>query len=115
MSKFAVYAKEILVGHSMLESGDAPMGVAFGEFVPSEGYSQIQAECRRNHEDQSTLCLSVKTEAGVSVPCAGVGILDYSGEIEPPCIEVNVLGVPYGVKLSSCVWRAVERVAYPVD
>ena len=39
--------------------------------------------------------ISVKTEAGVSVPCAGVGILDYSGEIEPPCIEVNVLGVPY--------------------
>jgi hypothetical protein len=63
MSKFAVYAKEILVGHSMLESGDAPMGVAFGEFVPSEGYSQIQAECRRNHEDQSTLCLSVSNSA----------------------------------------------------
>ena len=79
----------------MLEFGDAPMGVAFGAFVPSEAYSQIQGECRVNHEDQSALCLSIKTETGMTVPCAGVGILDYSEEIEPPNMEVNVLGVPY--------------------
>lgn len=95
MAKFAVYAREVLVGHSMLESGDAPMGVAFGAFVPSEAYSQIQRECMTNHTDQSVLGLSVQTEAGVVIPCAGVGILDYSAEIEPPYIEVNLLGVPY--------------------
>lgn len=95
MPRFAVYAGELLVGYSMLESGDAPMGVAFGEFVPNEEYSKIQRECMVNHADQSALQLSARTEAGMVIPCAGVGILDYTAEIEPPYIEVNVLGISY--------------------
>jgi hypothetical protein len=95
MAKFAVYADGMLVGHSLLELGDPPMGVAFGVFLPTEAYSEIAHECRTNHADQSHLHLSVRTESGVVVPCAGVGIQDYSGDIDPPYIEVNVLGIPY--------------------
>jgi hypothetical protein len=95
MAKFSVYARAVLVGHSMLEHGDPPMGVAFGVFMPADAYSQIRRECTTNHADQSALELSVQTESGMVIPCAGVGVLDYSAEIDPPYVEVNVLGVPY--------------------
>ncbi|RBH55838.1 MULTISPECIES: hypothetical protein [Pseudomonas] len=73
------------------------MGVAFGEFEPADGYVGIQSECRTNHSDQSALNLSVQTRTGRVIPCAGVGILDYTEELMPPCIEVNILGVPHAV------------------
>jgi len=95
MLKFSVFAKNVLVGHSMLESGDAPMGVAFGAFVPTEAYAEIRRECVTNHNDQAGLQLSVQAQPGVAIVCAGVGILDYALELEPPRAEVNVLGIPY--------------------
>jgi hypothetical protein len=95
MAKFSVYAKEVLVGHSTLENGDPPMGVAFGVFMPTDAYSQIQHECMTNHTDQSALHLSVHTESGMAIPCVGVSILDDSAETDPLYAEVNVLGIPY--------------------
>ncbi len=95
---FAIYAKGVLVGHSALELGDPPMGVAFGKFIPADSYRDIQQECKTNHVDQSALALSVKTPAGGSLPCAGVVIQDCSNEIEEgerADVEVTVLGIPY--------------------
>ena len=94
MAEFAVYAKELLVGHSMLELGDAPMGVVFGVFLPTQAYVEIRRECQTNHADQSGLHLSMRTQSGLIIPCAGVAILDCSSEVESPA-EVNVLGIPY--------------------
>lgn len=95
---FKIFTKDTLVGHSALELGDAPMGVAFGKFIPVEGYQDIQRECQSNREDQSGLALSVKTPSGMQIPCVGVGILDLSDEFED-CeaepIEVTVFGIPY--------------------
>ena len=92
---FAIYAKDILVGHSALEFGDPPMGVAFGKFFPADAYRQIQHECQSNHADQSGLALNARTPAGLAVPCVGVSILECAevSEFEPA--EVNVLGIPY--------------------
>lgn len=95
MAKYMVYSKGVLVGHSLLEHGDAPMGVAFGEFIPNNSYSEIQSECMTNHADQSALDLSVRTELGVEISCAGAAVLDYSADSDQPYAEVNVLGVPY--------------------
>lgn len=95
MAKFSVYSGNLLVGHSYLEQGDAPMGVAFGVFDPVEGYAEIQYECANNHADQSALNLSVRTETGAVIPCQGVSVLDYSAEFELPSIEINVMGIPY--------------------
>jgi hypothetical protein len=94
MAKYAVYSRSEVVGYSELESGDSPMGVAFGAFTPSNAYITIQRECLTNHTNQSELGLSVRTEAGVVIPCSGVSILDYSAEADSSCIEVNVLGIP---------------------
>lgn len=92
--RFTLYSGPVLVGYSALEFADASMGVAFGPFEPADGYAAIQNECNTNHRDQSGLNLSVQTEAGVVISCAGIGILDYSQEQLPACIEVNVLGIP---------------------
>lgn len=95
MEMFAVYSNNVLVGHSLLENGDPPMGVAFGLFIPSSDYSSIKAECKNNHHDQSALKLTVRSKAGIEIPCVGVGILDYAAEFDQPYAEVNVLGIPY--------------------
>jgi len=97
MTRFSIYSGSVLVGYSALESGDPSMGVAFGVFEPTDGYVGIQSECRTNHSDQSALNLSVQTQTGRVIPCAGVGILDYTEELTFPCIEVNILGVPHAV------------------
>jgi len=87
---FSIYSGATLVGTSMLEYGDPPMGVAFGRFIPDLGYSAIQSECKSNHQDQSNLHLSVKTPSGEIIRCAGVTILEANGDI-----EVNVLGISH--------------------
>ncbi|WP_236451613.1 hypothetical protein [Stutzerimonas stutzeri] len=94
MGKYAIYSRDELVGYSELESGDPPMGAAFGTFTPSNAYIMIQRECITNHANQSALKLSVRTEAAVIIQCSGVSILDYSAEADSAFIEVNVLGIP---------------------
>jgi len=90
MMRFSIYSGLVLVGYSALDYGDPPMGVAFGQFEPADGYAAIQNQCSTNHHDQTVLDLSVQTEAGLVIPCAGLAILDYSEELAPPCIEVNI-------------------------
>ena len=79
---YQVFSNGVLVGHSALEYGDPPMGVAFGKFIPNNAYLTIRSECISNHSDQSALHLSVRTEAGLELQCAGVAILDSAAESE---------------------------------
>lgn len=97
MAKFFVFHEKVLVGHSALEHGDPPMGVAFGEFVPAPGYEAIAPYCKGNHSNQSELALSVKTEDGFVIPCGGAGILDYTEKAGAVCPELNVLGIDHDV------------------
>lgn len=90
---YSVYAGSDLVGHTALENGDAPMGVAFGVFLPSDGYARIREVCQRNHSDQSMLQLSVATEAGDTIPAIGVSVLDYTAMVDEPEIQINLIGV----------------------
>ncbi|OLY77054.1 hypothetical protein AU074_04300 [Pseudomonas sp. ATCC PTA-122608] len=90
------------------------MGVAFGRFEPVDGYRLIQNECRTNHRDQSALGLSVQTETGQVIQCAGVSILDYSEALLPDLIEVNVLGIshpPYGELFPEQVARYARQLS----
>ena len=95
MAKFLVFHQESLVGHSALEHGDPPMGVAFGEFVPTTGYESIAAHCKSNHADQSELALSVQTDDGFTIPCIGVAVLDYSEKAGEPYAQLNILGIEH--------------------
>jgi hypothetical protein len=97
MAQFQIYSGFSLVGWSAFENGDPSMGVAFGNFEPAEGYHVIENECRSNHSDQSSLNLSVQTVDGMTIPCAGVSILDYSQPLEDRCIEVSILGMAHSL------------------
>ncbi|WP_444899919.1 hypothetical protein ACJJIX_03685 [Microbulbifer sp. VAAC004] len=93
--KFKVFANNQLIGESELESGDPPMGVAFGDLVPNKNYAQHQEVFEtQNFDTMSGLNLQVQTEAGLVLePCSGIGIEDLSKEAGETCIQVNVLGL----------------------
>jgi hypothetical protein len=84
------------VGLSELEFGDPPMGVAFGLFVPSPGYSSIEAVCKSATVSSKVhIELSAREIGGQTIPSSGgVCVFDYSDELGPSGREVSVLGIP---------------------
>ena len=94
--QFEVLANEIVIGHSSLELGDAPMGVAEGAMIPTAAYLEFQSLIvAANGSETKGVELAVRV-AGDSqaLPSAGVVILDVSAELdEPP--RVTVFGIPY--------------------
>ena len=71
------------------------MGVAFGQFFPTEGYEDIRHECINNHADQTHLHLSIVSPTGEAVPCADVAILDQTPSVGPGEMQVEALGIGY--------------------
>lgn len=96
MATYSVHLGTTLIGHSELEFGDPPMGVAFGKFLPTPEYQGVRSVCiaALTGGDQSHLILSVKDADGVTIPAAGVGVLD-AVDISMEEIQVEVLGIPY--------------------
>jgi len=97
MPRFEVLAGATLVGHSELEHGDAPMGVALGRFLPLPAYAKIQSAVIAAREgSQAHLNLEVRPIGGEALPSqAGVRINDYSAELGPEGLEVEILGIGY--------------------
>ena len=98
MPRFEVLAGRTLVGHSELESGDPPMGVAGGKLLPSPEYAKIQPSVIAAREStQEHLGLLVRLVGGQEPPAqGGVHIIDYS--VEPGVeagLEVEVPGIGY--------------------
>lgn len=97
MPRFEVFLGSTLVGHSDLELGDAPMGVAFGRFVPNSAYRAFQptvvAAC---NGPQDHLLLEVRLAGGDALPAqGGVQLMDASAEFGSEGMEVSVLGIGY--------------------
>lgn len=93
MPRFEVWHHAQLIGWSELESGDPPMGVAFGLFIPAPAYAQVQALIRARAEgDQSDLDLSVHYQ-GRPLVAAGVCLQDFSADCGEDAMEVTVLGI----------------------
>lgn len=98
MPRFEVYSGALLVGWSELELGDAPMGVAFGRFLPAPGYVAIQSVVMAAASGPlpENLQLSIRDSGGTTLDAsAGVHISDCSVELGPEGLEVSILGVPY--------------------
>jgi hypothetical protein len=94
---YSVFADNTLIGHSDLEVGDPPMGVASGKLRPTPSYSTVRDDCisALASGKWDRLNLSVRSEDGKSLPAqGGVMILD-AYEIEPSEVEVHVAGIPY--------------------
>jgi hypothetical protein len=98
MPRFEVLAGKALVGHSELELGDAPMGVAGGKLLPSPEYAAIQPSVINTREgSQAHLALVVRLVDGRDLPAqGGVHITDYSAELGlEDGLQVEVLGIGY--------------------
>ncbi|MEW5788222.1 MAG: hypothetical protein AB1899_10270 [Pseudomonadota bacterium] len=97
MARFEIYCGSTLIGHSELEAGDAPMGVAGGRFLPLPSYRQLQPRVVALREtSQQELALSVCMAGGGFLPAqGGVQIFDYSADLGAEGLEVHVNGIPY--------------------
>jgi hypothetical protein len=95
MSEYKVFAGKTLIGHSALETGDPPMGVASGKFLPVPAYSSVQSQCIASRDlPQAHLSLSIIQPNGELLPAEhGVAILDYSVELGE--VEVHAVGIGY--------------------
>lgn len=94
MTSFCIFAKGSLIGHSLLEAGDPPMGVAFGVFFPGPGYEGIKADVVRSYGHQAHLELSATTDHGRPIECQAVAIQDLAEEFGQEGLTVELLGIP---------------------
>lgn len=95
--RFNIYSGESLIGWSELESGDPPMGVAFGKFIPAPNYDAIRSiVVDLRGKDEDVLCLSARLVDGTVLDAlGGIHIEDHSDEIGEDGREVAVLGIGY--------------------
>lgn len=95
MPRFEVFAGSVCIGHSWLEHGDAPIGVAAGRFVPAPDYAAVQPAVLASAEG-APLALALRVLAPDGSQLAGDGsvqIVDYSPELGDDAIEVHVIGI----------------------
>ncbi len=95
MPRFDILAGGTLIGHSELDHGDPPMGVAAGRFMPTAAYAAVQAQViATRNGSQLDLTLRVLAPDGRELAGDGqVQILDFSPELGPDGMEVQVLGI----------------------
>jgi hypothetical protein len=101
MPRFEIYSNGTLIGHSDLEHGDPPMGVAAGRFMPLPAYEQIRGAVPMDLAEsvlpsQDHLNLAVREAGGKElVSSGGVQITDYSEAVGPEGFQVEILGIGY--------------------
>ncbi|KQX35799.1 hypothetical protein ASD04_13590 [Devosia sp. Root436] len=92
---FAIISDGQILGYSELEQGDPPMGVAFGRFVPAEGFDAFVRAVPPDITDGDRVHiwnrLGARTSQGVVLQCAGVCIR-YDLK-DKHTSEVEVLGI----------------------
>lgn len=93
MHTFAVLARGEVIGITHLESGDPPMGVAFGRFIPNERYA---AFCKATPLLATGVrAVTIQAPDGNVVPSEGTYLRDMSVEYGDEGREVEALGIPY--------------------
>jgi hypothetical protein len=98
MPRFEIFSHNTIIGWSELESGDPPVCVAFGRFLPSPEYKKIKsAIVASSEESQEHLALSIRLTAGGEVfqPSGGIHITDLSAELGEEGMLVEAVGIAY--------------------
>lgn len=91
MAWYQIYSGDLLIGWSMLESGDRGRLAAYGRFVASPLYECVRADfVRQREDDQVLLGLHVVGQAG-ELQAFSVHLADYTDFGEG--IEVAVYGI----------------------
>ena len=95
---FEISFQGAVIGHSALERGDPPMGVAEGDFAPSDSFAAFLASVPSQPENDKDLQrwtgLSLAVPDGALVECQDVVLLraDFGDEVE---LVVAAIGIPY--------------------
>jgi hypothetical protein len=101
---YVIFRGATIIGHSALESGDPPMGVATGVFEPTARFLQIRDSWRpvvdgagHRHPDMRAWDgLSVRTPDGIEVECqGGVEVVEAGPADAPWGREVTCFCIPY--------------------
>jgi hypothetical protein len=98
---FDIFYSDVLIGRSELEGGDPPMGVAFGQFKPTDAFFPLRKLMRpardgTDTEQRDTRCLvgvCARTADGITLVCSHVEVCEH-GEIDDPhAWELVCLGI----------------------
>ncbi len=81
--RFEVLSGLSIIGHTELECGDPPMGVAEGIFYPLAAYTNIQTDVVATRESsQDHLNITIRLIGGETVIPIFIKIEDYSQELD---------------------------------
>lgn len=95
---FEFWKDDVLIGHSKLELGDAPMGVVFGVFLETEKFAYLRPQAERldDYSRRWGKSLVLKGTNGKIIECyAGIVIIEYGPPIKRDAIQVTCLGIGY--------------------
>ena len=96
--KFSVLLDGVVIGHSNLDKSDLGMGVVFGAFSPTQEYQLVQpifqlfadGKHKEYYKERDALNLKLRTDTGDFVAVSCIHIADYSLEIGPDSMELEV-------------------------
>jgi hypothetical protein len=98
---FGIFHGDVLIGLSELESGDPPMGVAFGRFEPADAFAPMRNAMKpvrdgtgnELRDTRSLEGLCVRTADGIALVCLHVDVCEYGEADNPLGWEVVCLGI----------------------
>jgi hypothetical protein len=98
---FCIFHGDALIGRSGLESGDPPMGVASGQFEPTDAFGPLRNAMKpardgtgKEQRDMRYLAgLCAKTADGIALVCSHVEVFEYGEADSPFAWEVFCLGI----------------------
>ena len=98
---FDIFYGDVLIGRSALESGDPPMGVAFGQFVPADAFFLLRSDMKPARDGTGKEChdrrhlagVCAKTGEGIALVCSGVEVCEYGEADNALGWEVVCLGI----------------------
>ena len=91
---YTIYKDEMIIGHSKLELGDAPMSVAAGAFTPAFEFPEFESKQTSFKDEEGVtrwIGLTAKASDGQILECIDVVLIRYQyGDFLE--FEVSVIG-----------------------
>jgi hypothetical protein len=98
---FGIFHGDVLIGRSELESGDPPMGVAHGQFGPTDAFAPLRNARKpmrdgtgnelRDSRYLDGVC--ARTADGIALVCSHVAVCEYGEADDPLGWAVHRVGI----------------------
>jgi hypothetical protein len=98
---FGIFHDDVLIGRSELESGDPPMGVAFGRFEPTVAFAPLRnlmkpardGTGKERSDVRYLIGVCARSADGIALVCSHVDVCEYGEPDNPLAWEVSCLGI----------------------